>query len=300
MPAEGIHLTSLGEGLAVAGLATSARRVLARTAHAARLGALFVDLPYFASFERELVRYVARLAPRPSPWGDRTHEHAVKILRAVVARAAALPAGLARDEACAFALGLASHLAIDQAVHPLVNWLAEKDVARSNGKTTHAAAHREVEKFQSICFHEAYFGADMMGTSICASHLDVRGMDRLDESPVVSLALDAMADVLGSSPSRAELGRWGRSFVRYTRILASPIGKTVAPPAAKEAARPRYLEGPWGSFDAILEQAIARSAPVLEGVWATLESPSTPLRVPLDEGTIDPPGSTFEPDPSRR
>ncbi len=295
MPAEAIHLTSLGEGLALASLPSGARRILARSAHAARLGALFVDLPYFDAFERELVRYVARRPPRASPWGSRTHEHAVKILRAVVARAAALPAGLRRDEARAFALGLASHLAIDQAAHPLVNWLAEKDVATSGGKLTQAMAHREVEKFQSICFHEAYFGADMMGTTILASHLDVRGMERLEESAGASVGLAAMRDVLGGAPSPRELGRWGRSYMRYTRILASPIGKTIAPPKAKDAARPRYLEGTWGTFDAILERAIARSAPVLEGVWATLDEPSTPLRLALDEGTIDPPGSTFTP-----
>lgn len=294
MPAEGIHLTSLAEGAALATLPADARRLLARCAHAARLGALFVDLPYFDAFERGLVRYVLGRPPIDSPWGDRTHEHAVAILRAVVARVGALPAGLERDEARAFALGLASHLAIDQAVHPLVNWLAEKDVATSAGRLTQAMAHREVEKFQSICFHESYFGADMMGTARCASHLDVRGMERLDVLPVAALALGAMTDVLGSAPSRRELGAWGRSFVRYTRILASPVGKTIAPPKTKDAARPRYLEGAWGSFASILEDAIARSAPVLEAVWATLVEPKTPLRLlPLEDATIDPPGSAF-------
>jgi hypothetical protein len=231
VPAEGIHLTSLGEGLAVASLPPQARRLLARSGHAARLGAVFVDLPYFASFESELVRYVAGWPPRPSPWGDRTHESAVPILDAFVRRAAAIPAGPERDAAWAFALGLASHLAIDQAVHPLVNWLAEKDVAESEGKLTLAAAHRDVEKFHSICFHESYFGSDMMGTAAAFAHVEVREMARLDDDPTASLARAAIEDVLGSAPSREELGRWGRSFVRYARILASPVGRTVAPPS---------------------------------------------------------------------
>ena len=42
MPAEGIHLTSLREGLAIAKLSPTMGRAVARAEHAARFGALFV------------------------------------------------------------------------------------------------------------------------------------------------------------------------------------------------------------------------------------------------------------------
>ena len=102
-----------------------------------------------------MVRYVVGAAPRPNPWGDRTHEDAVLLLDSVIRRAAATTGEIVRGEAQAFALGLASHLAIDRALHPLVNWLADADVADKG--VTHSSAHREVEKFQSICFHESYW-----------------------------------------------------------------------------------------------------------------------------------------------
>ncbi|AKU93896.1 hypothetical protein AKJ09_00560 [Labilithrix luteola] len=302
MPAEWIHLTSLAEGAAVSKLPVEARRILARASHAARLGVLFVDLPYFASFEQELVRYVLHLAPQGNPWGDRTHADAVGILVAVVRRAAATPVWLERDENRAFALGLASHLAIDRAVHPLVNWLAERDVAEGRSKGNHAAAHREVEKFQSICFHETYFGSDMLGTRAMSAHLGVRGMDRLERSAPAAMGVAAMRDALGSAPSLTDLARWGRSFGRYTRILASPLGKTIAPPAVKDPARPRYLHGRWGTFSSILEEAIHASVPMLETVWSMLEGApreltteevSATLSRVFGPGTIDPPGATF-------
>lgn len=302
MPAEWIHLTSLAEGAAVANLPAEARRVLARASHAARLGVLFVDLPYFASFEQELVRYLLHVAPRGNPWGDRTHTEAVAILVAVVRRAAETEDPLERDENRAFALGLASHLAIDRAVHPLVNWLAERDVAEGLSKGNHAAAHREVEKFQSICFHETYFGSDALGTRAMSDHLAVRGMDRLERSGPAALGVAAMHDALGSAPKLGELARWGRSFGRYTQILASPLGKTIAPQDVKDAARPRYVHGRWGNFANALEEAIRSSVPVLETVWSMLEGPprklttddvSTTLFAVFGPGTIDPPGSTF-------
>lgn len=302
MPAEWIHLTSLAEGAAVAKLPTDARRVLARASHAARLGVLFVDLPYFASFEQELVRYLLHLAPQGNPWGDRTHSEAVAILVAVVRRAAETADSFARDENRAFALGLASHLAIDRAVHPLVNWLAERDVADGLSKGNHAAAHREVEKFQSICFHETYFGGDALGTRAMSAHLGVRGMDRLERSAPAMLGIAAMHDALGSAPKLGDLARWGRSFGRYTQILASPLGKTIAPPEVKEAARPRYVHGRWGTFANVLEEAIHASVPVVETVWSMLEGPPRKLSHEdvtatlfgvFGPGTIDPPGSTF-------
>jgi len=305
MPAEAIHLTSLREGLACAPLPTAVRRSLARAEPTARLGALFPDLPYFAAFGRELARYVVGLPPRPSPWGARTHDDPVPVLCAFVARAnrrRGEDADVSVEDARAFAVGLASHLAIDRAMHPLVNWLADRDVRERGG--LHAAAHREVEKFHSICFHEAYLGDDMMGTRTLRGYLFVAGIDRLARSPVAEMARRAFADVHDGAPSARELSAWGRSYVHYTHVLASPLGARVAPPAAKEAARPRYQRGEWGTFEGELDRAITRSGAVLgrvaelvegHGRDQTADEVGRALDGLLGGGTIDPPGSAFRP-----
>lgn len=304
MPAEAVHLTCLRESAAAGALPTPVRRALSRSEQSARLGALFPDLPYFEAFARELVRYVVGLPPRSSPWGARTHEDPVRVLRAFVVRAArreGADALVPREDALAFALGFASHLAVDRAMHPLVNFLADRDVAAKGGE--HSAAHREVEKFQSICFHERYLGADMMGTRTLRGYLFVAGIDRLGSSPLAAMARRAVADAFGGAPAERELAGWGRSFVHYTHVLASPLGARVAPGAAKEAARPLYLHGPWGTFERALEGAVAASARALEAVAGLFEAEGelddararAALAGALDEGTIDPPGSTFVP-----
>lgn len=306
MPADAIHLTALREGLARARVPAEARRTVARAEHAARLGALWVDLPYFATFKSDIARYALGRTLPTSHWGTETHERAVPLLRAVIRRGCAVSARdggeVARCEAAAFAIGLASHLAIDRALHPLVNWLAERRTA-STARMTHDQAHREVEKFHTICFHEAYFGHDPMGTSRLATYMQIDGIDRLDRG-IGELGRGAMHDAFGSAPSPAVVRRWGNNYVHYVRLLASPAGKLIAPPAARAAAAPLFLHGEWGSFATYLERAIEASVDVIEIVWSLFqraehapadEELKQALAGVMDDGTIDPPGSTFSP-----
>lgn len=300
MPLDAIHLTALREGLARARVSADARRTVARAEHAARLGALWVDLPYFATFKTDIARYALGRPLPTSHWGTETHERAVPLLRAVIRRGCAVSGDYARCEAVAFAIGLASHLAIDRALHPLINWLAERRTA-SHPRMTHDQAHREVEKFQSIAFHEAYFGHDPMGTPRLAAHMHVAGIERLDRG-IGELARGAMHDAFGSAPNADVVRRWGNNYALYVRLLASPAGKSIAPPAARDAAAPLFLQGEWGSFAMHLERAIEASADVLEIVWSlsrgaapTDEELKHALSGVLDDGTIDPPGSTFSP-----
>lgn len=293
MPAEGIHLTALREATAAPSLVASVRRRLVRDDDAARLGAILVDLPYFHQFAGEVLRYVAGLPAKPSPWGAMMHDGgAVQLLHALL--------DVARrehdDTLAAIALGVASHCVIDRALHPLINALARH---HSEG-ATHDASHREVEKFQSICFHERYLGRDTMGTPAITGHIMVRLVSHLDARRGW-LILDAWRAALGSAPSAGELAGFRRGYRAHTRLLGTPLGKLVAPPPAKEAARPRYLEGAWGTFEALLEDAIAASLPVLEAAGAVLEADTADLPAArahlasaLPRGTIDPAGRTVD------
>ncbi len=289
MPAEGIHLTAVREAMAAGSLAPGVRKRLVRNDDAARFGAILVDLPYFHQFAGEVLRYLAGLPAKPSPWGAALHEGgAVELLLALldIARRE-------RDEQlAAIALGVASHCSIDRALHPLINALARKH----REGATHDLSHREVEKFQSICFHAQYLGRDTMGTAGITGYLSIRLMRDLDPRRVL-LIREAWRVALGASPATTEFLGFRRGYRAHCRLLGTPLGKTVAPPAAKEAARPRYLHGEWGTFEGCLEQAIAASITVLDAAGAILDAQTSDVSAAkaqfaslLPRGTIDPAG----------
>jgi hypothetical protein len=302
VPAEGIHLTALREALGAPALEPAARRLLVRRDDAARLGALLVDLPYFHRFAGEVIRYLAGIPARPSPWGAALHEGgAVALLSALI--------GVARrdrdDTLAAMSLGLASHIAMDRALHPLVNSLARQHKVGRN----HDASHREVEKFQSICFHQEYMGRDLMGTPAITGYLAIQHVRVLAEPTLSRQLREAWAEALGSAPTAAELAGYGRGYRMHIRLLGSFAGKRIAPEAAKESARPKYLHGPWGTFAGALAAAVTASVPVLNATAAALDADERDF-ASADErlwrifpaGTIDPAGddttltATFVPD----
>jgi hypothetical protein len=289
VPAEGIHVTAVREATASSALDPALRRRLVRHDDAARFGAILVDLPYFHQYASEVVRYLAKLPSQPSRWGAVLHDGgAVELLLALL--------DVARrehdDELAAIALGVASHCSIDRALHPLINALARHHREGAN----HDAAHREVEKFQSICFHEAYLGSDRMGTPGITGHLRISLMAQLDDRRA-SLIREAWRIALGEAPTHDEMLGFRRGYRAHCRLLGTPLGKRVAPPAAKEAARPKYLHGEWGTFERSLEDAIAASVTVLNGVGAVLEASTADVHAArahlaslLPRGTIDPQG----------
>jgi hypothetical protein len=269
------------------------RRRLVRNDDAARLGAILVDLPYFHRFTNEVLRYVVGMPAKPSVWGQALHDGgAIDLLAALIEIARR-----ERDDTLgAIALGVASHCAIDRALHPLINALARLHKAGKN----HDASHREVEKFQSICFHEQYMGRDMMGTPEITSYLAIRLADGLPDR-IRMLVLEAWQRALGSSPEAGEFGGYVRGYRTHTMLLGSPLGKRLASLPAKAAAKPRYLEGRWGAFPSLLERAVAASLTVLDATGDVLDADTTDvhraraqLASRLPRGTIDPGGQDVD------
>ena len=293
MPAEGIHVTAVREATAAPGLAPELRKRLVRNDDAARFGAILVDLPYFHQFAREVLRYVAGIPAQPSRWGTELHDGgAVELLLALldIARRD-------RDEVLgAIALGVASHCSIDRGLHPLINALARVHKEGAN----HDAAHREVEKFQSVCFHETYLGGDRMGTPGITGHLKIRLMGELDDRRA-SLIREAWRVALGDSPTHDEMLGFRRGYRAHCRLLGSPLGKRLAPAAAKERARPMYLRGGWGTFEGSLEHAITASVDVINAAGALLDASTSDVPAArahlaslLPRGTIDPMGTEVD------
>ena len=293
MPAEGIHLTALREALAAGGLGTGARRRISKDEDAARLGALLVDLPYFDHYVGEVVRYLAGRAARSSPWGAILHEGGAVTLLGALLEVARVEREPTIGAVC---LGLASHLAIDRALHPLVNALAR---AYPHGDL--GTSHREVEKFQSICFHEAYLGRDLMGDRGLSRHLTIELVGHLGDDALGRPILAAFTRAFGEAPSRRELTRLGRGYRAHTWLLGSRLGKRIAPPATKAAARPKFLHGAWGSFEEHLASAVTASLTVIDAAADVLDATERDLpaaRAALDHvlpaGTIDPAGDDVD------
>jgi hypothetical protein len=289
VPAEGIHLTALREAMVSPALSPAVRRRFARHGDAARFGAILVDLPYFHRFTGEVLRYIAGIPAKPSRWGAALHDGgAIDLLGALID-----VARRERDDTLgAIALGLASHCAIDRGLHPLINALARLHRAGKN----HDASHREVEKFQSICFHEQYMGRDMMGTPEITSYLAIRLAEALPERVAV-LVLEAWRKALGHAPETSEFVGYVRGYRTHTALLGTPLGKRIAPRAAKADAKDRYLVGTWGEFPMLVERAVAASIAVLDATGDVLDASGSDvhraraaLASRLPRGTIDPAG----------
>jgi hypothetical protein len=192
-------------------------------------------------------------------------------------------------------LGLVSHAAIDRQLHPLINALARK---HADG-LSHDAAHREVEKFQSILFHEVYFGRDRMGTAGIARLVQVPMTDLFADPLVAGAIAAAYRESMPEAPDARSFAAMGRGYEQHTAILASPLGRRLAPPHEKERAKPRFLSGAWGTFAGVLETAIQASVAVLERAWALFEArdgveateAEARFSSELGLGTIDPDGA---------
>jgi hypothetical protein len=303
MPAEAVHLSALHDTLSE--LPAAARPWVSGEGllQAARLGAILVDLPYFDRFARAVVNYVLKRPQAASRWGDVFHhgrpiaflrelgETAVELSRSPLTREAG-------ERLRAVALGYASHAAIDTAMHPMVNGMARARMRTHGG--THGQQHHEVEKFQSILFHEQRLGFDFMGTLRLHRYIsvDLREVER--PTPLQTALRGVLHRLYGEAPCDEELGRWARGYRQYALLLASPLGKTLAPPAAKERERSGLFDGP--GFPRRFARAVAQSRRWVETFAAYLadgrfdDSARAALHREIPEATIDPdPGTEGAP-----
>lgn len=294
MPAEGIHITALREAIASEAFPPAARACTTRHEGAARLGAVALDLPYFDRYLAEVARYALGLRPRPSPFGHVVHERAaVGIALSVLERAR----GARSDRLAALGLGLVSHASMDRQLHPLVNALAR----RHHDGRSHDAAHREVEKFQSIAFHDAYFGTRILGSRVVVRLVTVPVRELLAEREVGSALARAFSEACGMAMDASLLARMGRGYERHALLLGSPLGARIASEADMERAEPRFLRGAWGVFEDVLASAIGGSVAALDRAWsfytATEPDAAGARRALLDAlplGTIDPQGEEVD------
>lgn len=291
MPAEAVHLSALADSLP----GSPAEALLRRHEAQARLGAVFVDLPYFDRFALGVLRYLLRRPVAASPFGAAFHvERPVGLGKALLRRAAALRTRRegreAGDRILALGLGYFSHLAVDTAVHPLVNRLARARAARLRDR--HERQHTEVEKFQSILFHEERLGFDFMGRPELSAYIRVEAAALLGDEALRAAAEGAVREVLGRPLGAALLRRWLRGYGQYRLLISSPAGKTILPPRNKEAVRHEAYVA--CRFPDEFTAAVGRSRRYIEAAYAFCEAgggaaAEAALDAAAPEGPIDDP-----------
>jgi hypothetical protein len=186
---------------------------------------------------------------------------------------------------------------MDRQLHPLVNALAR---AHPEGRS-HDAAHREVEKFQSICFHESYFGCPIMGNEVVVRLVTVPIAELFAGPEVLDALVSSFASATGLSIASSTLARMGRGYAQHALVLGSPLGSRIATDSEKALAEPRFLHGAWGRFDAVLARVIRGTLEPLDRAWTFYTAASgdaAAARVALLEalplGSIDPQGDEVD------
>lgn len=273
MPAEAVHFSALDDTLLAVPNEVRAALTGAALLPMTRLGAMFVDLPYFESIGLTLFAHVLGSAPRPQPWGDRFH---VQCPIALGVRLGEEGARLRarRDQRdvghalVALALGYMSHAAVDSVLHPLVNELA---AARARARREHPLRqHREVEKFQSVLFHEERHGRDYLGCRELGGFLALDATPLWRRGPLADTVQEVLRGCLGQAPEQALFQRWARGYGRFVALLSGPLGRHVVSAADKERERPSLYTAV--DFPSRYIDAVTRSVDWVLAVWEHLES----------------------------
>jgi hypothetical protein len=289
MPVEAIHISAFLDSL-VASRASHALRQAPLTA-LGRLGCLVIDFPYFDKFPLGVARYLLKRPTAQSTWGDLLHKGnpALGALAMLELSRAHHNQGHAEEaqRVLAFLLGFVSHLAVDHALHPLVNRMARERARRLGRDVLHH--HTEVEKFHSVLFHEERLGFDFMGRRELREHIEVDAAAIHRDADLRAAYTAALGRTCGKDPSGELLRRWARGYSQYVWLVSSPVGKRIVPDATKDEVRGELYRGPFGDFVDAYGDAVIKSR---EAIDATLLAFSAPdgmamLTRALPDGPID-------------
>ena len=296
MPAEAIHLSALDDSLSRADAAVRLASGFDDPELQAllRFGSVLIDFPYFDRFAVGVLRYMLKRPLATSPIGDELHQREpARLGRLLVQRSAALRSERATrrdgDRLLAVALGFLSHLAIDSRLHPLVNRLAIVRAVRLGDRP--ARQHNEVEKFQSILFHEERLGFDFMGSRRIVEYIAVDARALTNDSLVARAYRSAIAAIHGSVPDVSIMARWVRGYAQYTQLLGSWFGGRVMPQSVKDEVRAEVYESHPARFVDHYAEAVQRSSTYIAAGLALVESPSdeAAFHRAVPEGSIDDP-----------
>jgi hypothetical protein len=212
------------------GLPASLAKALVEDLEYARLGAALLDLPWYGNPGAELARVAfGHAAPLP-PRHELLRRAPVAVglrLSEIVSRGALV----GREPGLAFVAGYFTHLAMERRVVPLV--LQRLGIQGTLRAPEHHAL-RGVEWVQALLWLRETLGHDPMGTEEITQRFRVvkrRGFPVRGLGKGMFLLIEtAYLDVLGETPTKAEVDAWVRGMWIHGRILGSSIGKRISLP----------------------------------------------------------------------
>jgi hypothetical protein len=228
MPALVLHLTMAKDALAAGrdvpelGLAATAQQP------SFLLGAILPDLPYHASFARQVLRHLRGHAYLSSEWGDLFHYRATgRLALAMLAHVLRSHLGeQERAQVVAMAAGYLSHLAVDATLHPFIQQLVKRHLRPGQPAD---ALHARLERYQSLLFHRDRLGLDLAGSPWPRRMIgEVAGVGLLRcELPAAVWAAFRIACLQshGRAPGRAEVRDWLWGVAAYGQLMSSPAGR---------------------------------------------------------------------------
>lgn len=292
MASEATHLSALDDCLSGEGLAEDLVAFLRRPEcrESARLGAVFVDLPYFRSFLLRAARYALRLPQAAAAWGERLHrEKPVALARRWLE--AGLGLGFPEEEAgrrlVAFGLGAFTHISIDTETHFHVNQMARERARRDGG--AEADHHQSIEKMQSLFFHQDRLGYDLLARPEVQEYLRVETAWLLGDAAILGAVLEGHRAVLGAAPQASDLRAWHAGYRHYAWFAGSALSRYAVSDEERAEEYARVYEGPGFSYSAVYRAAMVRCRRDLGVAWAAVQGE------PFDEAAV-PERSIDDPD----
>jgi len=241
LPATIVYLVGVERlALAPGGLPAPVARALVEDLEYARLGAAWLDLPWYGNFAGELARIL--LGWNASP------PRALDLLRAApvhvglrLAEAVMRGALVGTEAGLALVAGYFLHLCFDRSLGRMMTTILGGD-ARDPGALQ---ARRGVEWVQAQLWLRETLGYDPLGTPEIARRFQVvkrRGFPARGLGRGIHLLLrTAYLDVVGQAPRKAEVDSWVRGLWLYGRVLGSALGKTLSLPES-------VPEATWSSY----------------------------------------------------
>jgi len=181
-------------------------------------------------------------------------------------RASFARGGPGRDAVLALALGLASHLAVDEVTHPVSDRLAQ---ARAHARQTSARdEHHLVEGVQSVLFHaEAADPRLADPRRVAAAEIERDGR-------FVRLLAEAIGEATSVTPPAVLLTRWLRGYARAALVAGSPLGRLVGPSRELRELRAVVYRGPGVDFEQVFADAERASREAVERAFVAAHEPT--------------------------
>ena len=248
MPAPQLHLT-FGETLGRERLlAADLRAACAAEPRYTRLGAIFHDLAYYGNMIWMAIRYGLRRPAEESYWGAKIHyDRPDEFLAHFVANARSIDNELTRNERLAIVSGFCSHVALDLAMHPLVNYIARRDQRAEGGAESHH--HRLAEKYHAMFYHlDTRDGVDLIGSPEMHEKTRVTKQTSIArlaaEKPLVDFAISTYELMWNDAPAREEWQGWVRSFQHFGILVGGYWARRNSRLMRTEENKRRYFQCP--------------------------------------------------------